>query len=147
MKKWRRISVRNDNGNNWIAQDSQQVTLAYYAKWNNLSQEEKKEYEEMSKKYATSKEGTIINNANIDGQSFFSLIHLRYIWLENPGRFTWSEWMNDRMVNRWMYKECDSTMESSSSKWTQTLWRLFTTRSRSIWSFKSTVRNGLKSNE
>lgn len=42
----------------------------------------------MSKKYATSKEGTIINNANIDGQSFFSLIHLRYIWLENPGRFT-----------------------------------------------------------
>lgn len=101
MKKWRRISVRIDKEDNWIAQDSQQVTLAYYAKWNTLSQEEKTEYEEMSKKYATSKEGTVINNPNIDGQSFFSLIHLRYIWLENAGRLHWSEWMIE-----WSTDEC-----------------------------------------
>lgn len=68
-----------------VANDSQAIALEYYEKWPLLPPEEKQKYELLSRQYATKASGEIVNSANADSERFFSLIHMRYIWIQHMG--------------------------------------------------------------
>ena len=78
----------NNKNDNWfIAKKSQEVTKEYFDKWHDLSNDEKQVYEELSKVNATDKNGEVIQTVNAKAERFFSLIHLRYIWIQHIGNY------------------------------------------------------------
>lgn len=114
------------------ARDSQEITLQYYKQWSLLSEEEKKKYETMSEQYATNQAGETINSINARAERFFSMIHLRYIWLQNIG-LNWIWIVIDRMVAWWVWATSADGLAVASSNAAKTLRRLCRPRPNSLW--------------